>query len=366
MMNKVLYKTRKDKKIQFWYAEREDNRVRAISGLWEDGNPVESSIVTSEWKEIEATNVGRSNERDPIEQAIFEYNKMYREQLESGYADEIGKKTLPNKVDPMLAEKFKAGVNYTGWYSQPKLDGVRCIVNSSGMWSRNGKPILSAPHVYETLKHLTDQGYVFDGELYNHDLKHDFNKIISLARKSKPTSDDLIESKEKIQYHIYDMVDDATFKNRTLQLENLVVDTSSIKKVRTFLIDSNEEMDKIYGQYLEDGYEGQMLRKADSLYEFTRTKSLLKRKEFMDEEFSVTDIVCGEGNWKDYAKVVHCVTKDGKPFKATLKGDQEYCLMVLKTKELYTEATVRFQNYTPDGIPRFPICVILHVGKREL
>ena len=57
---------------------------------------------------------------------------MNREQLESNYSTEIGKKTLPDNINTMLAEKYKSGVDYTGWYSQTKLDGIRCWVISNG------------------------------------------------------------------------------------------------------------------------------------------------------------------------------------------------------------------------------------------
>ena len=367
-----LFKKRKDGKIQFWYGERQGDKVRAISGLWEDG-PVESSVVTSKWKTLKATNVGKSNERNPEQQAEFELNKMYREQLESGYSEDINVPYMPDKVNPMLAEKYKAGVDYRNWYVQPKLDGVRCIVNSLGMWSREGKPIISAPHIFEALKPWLDKGMVFDGELYNHDLKEDFNKIISLVRKSKPSLDDLIESAEKVQYHIYDLVEDEMFFfEREAELkewffDNLFNNHKSIKKVSTYQINTYTIEDEIYAKFLEEGYEGMMYRKPDSKYEFRRSKSLLKRKEFIDEEYKIVDIVEGVGNWAGFAKVVHCES-NSKNFKATIKGNQDYCTQVLKEKSEYIggQVTVRYQNLTPDGIPRFPIAVTLYKGKRDL
>lgn len=390
-----LFKKRKDGKIQFWYGERQGDKVRAISGLWENG-PVESSVVTSKWKTLKATNVGKSNERNPEQQAEFELNKMYREQLESGYSEDINVPYMPDKVNPMLAEKYKAGVDYEGWAVQPKLDGVRCIVNSLGMWSREGKPIISAPHIFEALKPLLDKGMVFDGELYNHDLKEDFNKIISLVRKSKPSLDDLIESAEKVQYHIYDLVEeDLTYDER---LDKLIVDFHQdnkhdcLKLVQTWHIGGIYKSDEeIYAKFLEEGYEGMMYRKPDSKYEFRRSKSLLKRKEFIDEEYKIVDIVEGVGNWAGFAKVVHCeeykivdivegegswtgtakviqCESNSKNFKATIKGNQDYCTQVLKEKSEYIggQVTVRYQNLTPDGIPRFPIAVALYKGKRDL
>jgi len=72
-------------------------------------------------------------------------------------------------------------------FVQPKLDGVRCILNAGELTTRAGKPIVSCPH-------LAKEYYLLDGELYNHELKEDFNKIISLVRKTKPTKEDIEEA----------------------------------------------------------------------------------------------------------------------------------------------------------------------------
>jgi DNA ligase-1 len=369
--SRTLFKTRKDGKIQFWFAELEGDKVRAVSGQWENDGPVESSIVRSKWKTLKGTNIGKSNERTPEEQAEFEFNKMQREQLEDGYSETIGVLSMPEKVNPMLAEKYDPKVNYKGWYVQPKLDGVRCIINLAGMWSRQGKPILSAPHIYEELKPLLEKGHVFDGELYNHDLKEDFNKIISLVRKTKPTADDLVESAEKVEYHIYDAigVGSLSFRDRN-QIINIMFSQNEykkIKQVKTFYLMDSEFEDSTYADFLHDGYEGMMYRNSSAQYEFTRSKNLLKRKEFVDEEFNITDIVEGEGNWSSVAKVVHCEA-NGKQFKATIKGNFDYCRQLLAEKDQYIggKVTVRYQNLTPDGIPRFPIATTLYKGERDL
>src|SRR5581483_10588368 len=90
-------------------------------------------------------------------------------------------------------------------YSQPKLDGMRCICRKDGMWSRNGKPIVSAPHIRQILEpFFTMWNLELDGEIYNHKFKDNFNKLISLAKKTKPTKEDLEESSKYLQYWVYD------------------------------------------------------------------------------------------------------------------------------------------------------------------
>ena len=92
---------------------------------------------------------------------------------------------------------------------QPKLDGIRCIMKPNGCYSRNGKKFMNVQHLYtKTIKDLFKQNplLVLDGELYNHDLRDNFEKIVSLVRKQKPTSEDRKEARKLIQYHVYDFV----------------------------------------------------------------------------------------------------------------------------------------------------------------
>ena len=96
----------------------------------------------------------------------------------------------------MLAHKFDINrVDYDqpdGYYIQPKLDGIRCLFTADGAYSRNNKKFMNLKHIEMALKPFFEQhpDVVLDGELYNHKLKHDFEKIVSLVRKQKPTEED--------------------------------------------------------------------------------------------------------------------------------------------------------------------------------
>ena len=102
---------------------------------------------------------------------------------------------------------------------------------------------------------------------------NDFNKIVSLVKKTKPTDEDLKESKKNIQYHIYDLpnVDD-TFKVRYSTLCSLRLPKECIV-VKTHIVKSEDMVMERYGEYVEAGYEGQMLR-IDGKYENKRSKNL--------------------------------------------------------------------------------------------
>jgi DNA ligase-1 len=227
------------------------------------------------------------------------------------------------------------------------------------MFSRNGKPIISAPHIFDSLKPLfeTNPQLIFDGELYADKFANDFNKIVSLVKRTKPTADDLKESKELIEYHIYDLpsVDDV-FRIRYRKLCDLILPKCCVRVV-THTVRSEDELMAAYGKYVDAGYEGQMLR-LDSKYENKRSKSLLKHKSFQDSEFTILDICEGEGN--KTGQVGYMVFEiDSKRFKSNVKCSWDEGREILKNKEqlIGKTATIQYFNLTPDGIPRFPYVI---------
>jgi DNA ligase-1 len=147
----------------------------------------------------------------------------------------------------------------------------------------------------------------------------------------------------------------------------MLVELSSphIKLVATVLATNSEQLDDIYSGFLQDGYEGQMVR-LDTPYEQKRAKALMKRKEFIDDEFEVLAILEGQGNWAGYAKSVQCKTKQGVLFNAGIKGNQEFAKELLTRTPLPKTVTIRYQNVTPDGSLRFPIAVAFYENERDV
>jgi DNA ligase-1 len=259
---------------------------------------------------------------------------------------------------------------YVGWqrpcYAQPKLDGIRCLANKDGLWSRTNRQLVATPHIEGELKEFFVEypDIVLDGELYNHDLHDNFNKIISLARKTTPDFAELEESAQLIEYWIYDMYD-ATYPNilfgdrwRFLydKLFNLDHNINMIKSVPTKWVNSEDELNIYNIELLTNGYEGQIVR-HNTPYEQKRTNNLLKRKEFVDQEFELKDILEGQGQWTGYAKIAVCSLPDGREFRAGISGTQEFNYQLLLEKDKYKSVTVKYQALTPDGIPRFPIAI---------
>ncbi len=190
-------------------------------------------------------------------------------------------------------------------YMQPKLDGVRCLIqlNDKGevyAYSRTGKPWLNIAHILEDLEYFFEvhPDVVLDGELYNHDLRDDFEKIISLVRKQKPTEDDRAEAAKLVQFHCYDYVEtvmNMPYSYRKDQLCTSDMYTDSVHYVPTYLVNKHEEaLDLHHNAFLPQGYEGSILR-LDKPYECKRSYNLQKFKDFHDTEATIVGYVPGKG-----------------------------------------------------------------------
>jgi DNA ligase-1 len=369
MKLETIYKQTKTGATQEWTIEVVGNKYRTHSGQ------VGGAITTNEWTVCYGKNTGKANGTTDEEQAMKEAVAKRKLKLEKDYHESIKKIKTKRHFEPMLADKWedrKDKIEYP-IFSQPKLDGIRCIVNKDGMWSRNGKPIISAPHIRESLDELFEKypDLVFDGELYADKFANDFNSIVSLVKKTKPTENDLKESKKNIQYWIYDLPSEfGLFEARSQSLYDLFMEWSYFNAhcmlVDTDVCKSEKEVMEYYENYVNEGYEGQMLR-LNSIYENKRSKNLLKHKSFVDEEYTILDIVEGEGNRTGTAGYFVFETADGKPFKSNVKGTWEETAEMLKNKKklIGKEATVKYFNLTPDGIPRFPYVININRNSYE-
>lgn len=369
-----LYKKDETGKIRYWYMQQMDGGYRSVAGIL---GREDSSQQVSNWSIAEPKNLGKVNETTSTEQAALIIMSTYRIRQEQGYAETVeasGKKFF----QPMLAAKYFAlnqkkrdDLFKDHVYIQPKLDGQRCIVTAEGMFSRHGKEIISAPHIYESLKPVFAKypDLILDGELYNHDLNDDFNKLMSLVRKSKPTEEDPKESKEKIQYWIYDLPScNENFHTRNWELTRLFIDEARYFNkhcvcVETHLVTSDEEVQHRLEEYLDHGFEGAIVR-LNKPYENKRTNSLLKVKKFEDGEFPILAIEEGRGNLAGKAGRI-IVDFNGKAVSSGLKFSHDEAKRIWDQRErlIGKLATVRYFNVTEDGSLRFPKCV--DIGRED-
>jgi DNA ligase-1 len=373
---RTLYKVDENENVRTWSMETDGPNFRTHSGV------LDGKIVVSGWKTAKAKNVGRANATTPEEQAVLEVDRKYLDQLETGgYYEtiEAAREGVTAYFDCMLAHRWgdeKHRVTFPV-YEQPKLDGIRCIATVDGLKTRNGKRLVATPHIEEQLERLHRERprVTLDGELYNHELKADFEQIVSLVRRTKPDELDFIKSREMVQYHVYDVYDadrpGLTTGQRSRLLyelfEEYFGELSHVRHVEAHLVYDQEALDECYGNHIEDGYEGQMVR-LDAPYEQKRSRNLLKRKEFEDAEFRIERVESGVGNWNGYAKRVYVRLEDETVQRAGTRGNQPFLKKVLEDADSYvgTEVTVRFQNRTADGKLRFPVVTKFWHGARDL
>ena len=195
-------------------------------------------------------------------------------------------------------------------FIQPKLDGVRCLIQAEQIdhfsrpikyvvkaYSRTGKEWKNIDHILEELKPFFDKhpNVILDGELYNHDLRDNFEKIISLVRKTKPTDQDRQEASELTQFHCYDTImEHMPYDQRLNFIEQNVPRSYCITHVLTTLVESEKFAKHCHEVNLKAGYEGSIVRTNDT-YQCKRSHNLRKFKDFHDAEATLTGWVEGKG-----------------------------------------------------------------------
>jgi ATP-dependent DNA ligase len=364
----TLYSRTATGAIQVWTVEIQENAYRTLHGQYG------GKIVTTEWYTTASTNVGRANERDPEEQALFEAQACWKKKRDSGMFEDILAVDTFTFIEPMLAKKWedrKSKVSYP-LYCQPKLDGMRAVITRHGATSRNGKPWVTIPHILKALEPVFESypDLILDGELYCHGLHDDFNKISSLIKKTKPSDADLQESASIIQYYWYDIADKTLkFIDRNAKIASICVTynfsiDSVVVPVSTYTAADEASLDTLYGIFLEDGFEGQMVR-TNEPYEYKRSNTLLKRKEFQDDEYRIIAIEEGNGNKTGMAGYAILEREDGVRFRSNIKGNHGFLKALLPDAASYIGryATCKFFNLTPDGIPRFPYVIGFRDGR---
>ena len=368
---KIIYKRNTNKSINQWQIFVNDNSYYTEEGI------LKGKITKSKSKIIKGKNIGRSNETTDFEQACKEAESKFTRKIESGYCEDLNKIDTAKKFfAAMLAHKYldyKNKINLPLLVS-PKIDGARMIIQEDGLYTRNGKPYVSCPHIHELFKPLFEKhpDWIIDGEIYSHDVS--FETIMSLVRKSKPTEDDIKESENIIQIYIFDGVVDnidmgfeKRFKLIQDEINNIIGKNKNIKFVDNNIITMDKEIEEYHNKFISEGYEGLMVRIPNSVYENKRSKTLLKYKHFIDEEFIIIDVVEGLGNRSGMAGNLVLQMKNGKEFSSGIKGGEDYYKYLLKNKYKFIGkvATIRYQNLSDkDKIPRFPVCI--DIGRKDL
>ena len=362
MLTPTLYKLDSTGKIRTFQVEVDGDKYRMITGV------LNGKQVCSKWTVCTPKNVGKINELSAVEQAKAEAAARVSAKLTQDYFESIDdcQETQTMYFHPMLAELPEKLPNLPEfpWILDPKLDGMRLVTSATTYHSRRGKPVPTAQLIAKELEpfFLDHPDIVLDGEIYTHDLCDDFNQIMSIARKTKPTEEDLDIADKVLQYHVYDMFDlrhpDMTALERKKTLDTILPISPRIHRVPWQIVNSYDEMKLLNQTHIADGYEGSICRPPDSLYQNKRSKNLIKIKLFITEEFPIVEIKEGTGNRSGIAGTVCVLYKNGV-VGCGIKGSWVYAKDLLDKADtlIGKPATVRHFGETPDGSLRFPICV---------
>jgi DNA ligase-1 len=151
----------------------------------------------------------------------------------------------------------------------------------------------------------------------------------------------------------------STWSNRKISVELIdeFENCKSVKVVESHYATCEEDVYKLQSQFLEDGYEGAIVRELDGEYRFGyRSNKLLKVKSFMDEEYKIVGFTTGVGRFEGCCIWI-CETGSGLEFKVVPQGTMEERKATYDTadKNIGKHLKVKFFELTDDNIPRFPV-----------
>jgi len=344
----TLYKKNKNNSIEEWNIQVSGNTIKTTWGKIGGLMQCKIEVISS------GKNLGRANATTPEEQALFQAESVIKKKKDKGYSETIsGAEESKLEMKPILVHDYTLRKNSEKiifpCYVQPKLDGVRSQIFLEGddviSKSRGNKVFPRNEGLFLELKNFMKENNlsVIDGEFYYHG--EFLEDIISCVKKPQGNRlEDLIE------FHIFDLP-----LNRGFDTYSSLHPKGRIKTVDTTLADNRQQAKELMDAYISQGYEGLILRNS-STYEADyptggiRTYNIQKWKEFMDEEFEIIDIVSDKVGHGIYV----CQSSAGA-FNVTPKSShlEKSNLLINKDKYIGKMLTVRFQELTALGIPKF-------------
>ncbi len=319
--------------------------------IWSEENIIHIEANGSRYTEVVSTGLAGRSLEVQVEQRI---TARVRGKLDSGFKRTKEELTghMTNQlglVMPMLATPFKnvKNLDLSKCYSQPKLDGHRCLINSDGAYSRRGKVIYTIPEIIDELN--IPEGVTLDGELYCHGVP--LQTISSWAKRRQPDT-------LKLSYYVYDVISESnySFEERYYWLKGFIKESNFIRLVETTHLTGEETLFDTCKDYNNRSFEGAIIRPGFGLYEIgKRSKSLIKVKpnHFSDlkneDEFECIDVIPS----REGLGILLLEAKNGKTFKTIAPGINDVKRITLKNKEKYIGkyVTCEYSELTNDGKP---------------
>lgn len=246
-----------------------------------------------------------------------------------------------------------------------KLDGYRCLVKSGRAVSRNNKPIAN-----EYIRGLLSRPELdgFDGELM---VPGGFNSVQSQVGSYSGRPD--------FVYHVFDDFSYPEMKfsyrqrrveERIRQLKNF---PAKVKLVPQWLVSTAAQVSELYKEAVDSGYEGLILRDPESPYKFGRSTLkqgwMLKLKPELDMEVTIVGFEELMHNGDTSCKKLEnlspgnmlgafvCELTDGNTFRvgSGFTEQQRRDYWDQQARLFGATITVKYQELTQYGIPRFPV-----------
>lgn len=303
--------------------------------------------------------VGKAG-RTHREQALLQFNHLVKEYTDKAYKiidkspdsyniDELNEiygevKMRGDTVKPMLAKQESAVTNRKifedrEWYGSRKINGVRALIFYDGKNIRTASRgatnydlainhIITHPLVIKFFK--THPGVILDGEIYKHGLS--LNVISGICRSQKTVDDG-----KDLEFYWYDIADlEHSFTDRfkimqewAKELEltefdperHLPEDRLHIQFLPQVPIKGFNNMKKLHDEYVEEGWEGLVVRQAKSKYKpGSRSNDWVKIKIYIDAEYPIVGIADGLRE-EDMCFILE--TPSGQRFNCKPMGDRE-------------------------------------------
>ncbi|CAD7941783.1 unnamed protein product [Amoebophrya sp. A25] len=276
-----------------------------------------------------------------------------------------GSPSKDTDIAVLLAQTWEPGkIDVAGWWVSEKLDGVRAVWKNGSFYSRAGNPF-NAP-AWFTQDMPKDR--VLDGELFLDRGK--FQKCVGVVKKQIPIDAEW----QLLRFCVFDIIEDSAskpFEARMAEAQKLLqgkkyaiwhkqerlprassMGTSSTPDGSGAVAKTIAAVERLLKGVEAKGGEGLMLREPGSGYEKKRSNTLLKVKSFFDLDCIVTKIEKGTGKYKDCMGALHCKDKNGSTFKVGT-GFTDNQRQAPPT--VGAIITVKYQEKTNDGKPRFPV-----------
>lgn len=263
---------------------------------------------------------------------------------------------------------------------EPKLDGFRCVaVKQAGVvtfFTRNGTVMETLPRTKAALEAAPYDDVVLDGEA----MGSDWNESASVLMSKKTKKDDA-----NITYNVFDAIPLADWQAQETalayadrcvlaadivgQVDRLFGHASPVRLVDHITAKDEQELTRYFARCMDAGFEGVMLKRTDTPYEWDRGRNILKLKPCVTYEGPIVGWYEGrrgtkrEGQFGGFYVLLpnRIITRVGGGFSDKLRAEIQ-----LEGADSWrgdiAECEAQPDPFTPDGLSadgkmRFPVYV---------